>query len=72
MRRGENTGEKRKKKNREGEQREGEERGGRNSYQHSPDLPGCRGSVRASSMTKCQLSPWATVNEEGFMGNIRD
>lgn len=31
----------------------------------------CRGSVRASSTTKCQLSPWATVNEE-FMGNIRD
>lgn len=32
----------------------------------------CWGSAWASSMTKCQLSPRATVNEEEFMGNIRD
>lgn len=72
MGRGENTGEKRKKKI----GRVSTERGKNEREGTAISIPltcrRCRGSVRVSSMTKCQLSPWATVNEEEFMGNIRD
>lgn len=43
----------------------------RGSHQQSSDLTCCEERARASSVTKCQLSPWATDNEEGFVGNIR-
>lgn len=32
-------------------------------HQQSSNLSSCWGTIRTSSIIKCQLSPWATVNE---------
>lgn len=60
------------KKNRKRERERAKKERKRGSHQQSSDLTCCEERARASSVTKCQLSPWATVNEEGFVGNIRD